>query len=70
MKFLIACSHQQAEYHAKALGLERNEYRVITHSDQLRGLRFNSKDIIKVGEYYENKDLDKIEEQIMIRVNR
>ena len=43
MKFLIACNHQQAEYHAKSLGLERNEYRVVTHYDQLRGLRFNSK---------------------------
>jgi hypothetical protein len=69
MKYLISCNHQQAEYHAKALGLSREEYRVITHSDQLRGLRFNYEDIIKVGEYYENKDLDRIEEQIKIRIN-
>lgn len=57
MVYLIAKDYKQGTYHAKKMGLNKDDFKIITQAEQLRGLRFDMYDVIKVGEWWDNEDM-------------
>ena len=49
MRYLVSVTQQIGNYWAKEMGLQRNSYKVITDSDQLRGRRINMSEVVFVG---------------------
>ena len=62
MKYLIAKNHEQGMYHAKKMGLGKNDFKIITRARQLRGLRLDMYEAIRVGEWWDNEDIFNIKD--------
>ena len=66
MIYLIALNREQADYHARDMGIFRNEYRVITNPMLLQGLGPEGNTFLKVGEWIHihPEHLDEIEHRL------